>query len=190
VACGDFTTYGSTDFVNRFLGAFESRVLAVPGNCDPPETVGVLEDAHASLHGRQVTFKGTGFFGFGGGLPSPAHMPFEVDEETMVASLATIGAGGGVMVTHTPPYGMNDRSRSGRSHGSKGILRIAKELRPRLVLSGHMHEARGECEEDGIVFVNPGPAREGFYAVAELGQQVKIDLLRAETMKERRLKTF
>jgi Icc-related predicted phosphoesterase len=150
----------------------------------------VLEDADASLHGRRVTFNGSEFFGFGGGLLSPAHMPFEIEEEEMVTSLAAIGVEGGVMVTHTPPYGMNDRSKSGRSRGSKGILRVAKELKPRLVLSGHMHEARGECKEDGIVFVNPGPAREGFYAVAELGQQVSVDLFQVETLRERRLKTF
>ena len=36
------------------------------------------------------------------------------------------------------------------------------------MLSGHMHEARGMVEQDGTVFVNPGPAKDGFGALVEL----------------------
>lgn len=177
VVCGDVTTYGSVAYMQKLLDNFESDLMAVPGNCDTEEMLSMLEEAGASVHGKRVRKHGLDVFGFGGGLPSPSHMPFEVDEEDMVAGLRGVAVRGGVMVTHTPPVGMNDTDRSGRHIGSKGILSVVEEFRPMLVLSGHVHEARGELVKDGTVFVNPGPARGGRYARVELGQQVKVELL-------------
>ena len=80
VVCGDFTTYGSLDYVRKALSAFDVKVLAVPGNCDTRPTVGVLEEAGASIHGSRQQLNGVSFFGFGGAVPSPHNMPFEVEE--------------------------------------------------------------------------------------------------------------
>jgi hypothetical protein len=168
--CGDVTTYGSREYMEKLLSAFESDLLAVPGNCDTDEMLRMLEEAGASVHSRRVERRGLPFFGFGGGLPSSSNMPFEVEEEDMVSGLRSVAVRGGVMLTHTPPMGLNDADRSGRHIGSEGIRAVVAEFRPRAVLSGHVHEARGQCTEDGTLFVNPGPARGGHYAVVELGQ--------------------
>lgn len=176
VACGDLTTYGSADYVSRFLSNFDSDILAIPGNCDTDEMLSMLEEAGVSLHARRIRKAGLEFFGFGGGLPSPSHMPFEVEEGEMVSRLRSAGERGDVMVTHVPPRGMNDSDRSGRHLGSAGVMGVVEELRPRLVLSGHVHEARGCASMDGTVFVNPGPARGGFYAKVEVGQTVVAEL--------------
>ncbi|OGS52509.1 MAG: hypothetical protein A3K75_01110 [Euryarchaeota archaeon RBG_13_61_15] len=177
VVCGDFTTYGSPAFVRKFLKAVPMRVLAVPGNCDTQETLEMLEAAGASVHDRRVELDGLGFFGFGGGLPSPANMPFEVEEEIMERSLRSNAARGAVMVTHVPAFGMNDKGKHGKSLGSKALLKVASDFKPRLALSGHVHESRGVVSHNGTVFVNPGPAREGFYATAEVGQKVHVELV-------------
>jgi Icc-related predicted phosphoesterase len=176
VASGDLTTYGSADYLRRFLANFSADILAVPGNCDTDEMLLMLEDAGVSVHGRRVKKAGLDIFGFGGGLPSSASMPFEVDEEDIVTSLRSVASRGGVMVTHTPPKGMNDSDRSGRHLGSEGIMQVVTEFRPRLVLSGHVHEARGSCVKGGTMFVNPGPARGGYYAKVELGEEVDVQL--------------
>lgn len=176
IVSGDLTTYGSADFLRRFLANFSSDVLAVPGNCDTAEMLLMLEDAGVSVHGRRVRKAGLHIFGFGGGLPSSAQMPFEVDEDEMVARLRSVASRGGVMVTHTPPMGMNDLDRSGRHIGSEGVLRVADEFEPRLVLSGHVHEARGSCVKGRTTFVNPGPARGGHYATVELGKDIDVQL--------------
>lgn len=42
--------------------------------------------------------------------------------------------------------------------GSSDLLQMVKKNRPRLVISGHVHESPGVMRSDGIVFVNPGPA--------------------------------
>lgn len=175
VICGDFTTYGSVDYVKKFLKEMKGMmVLAVPGNCDIPETVQVLEKAHASVHDKMVDFAGWKFFGFGGATPTKMGMPFEVPEGEIVKSLRTNASRGGVMVTHMPAYGMNDRGRSGKHTGSHGILDIAKEFKPRLALSGHMHESRGMEISEGVVYVNPGSARNGFYASVWLGKEIRV----------------
>jgi len=175
VFCGDFTTYGSVDFVSRFLKATKDlKVLAVPGNCDVPETVHVLEKAHSSVHGRKAEFGNWQFFGFGGGVPTSMNMPFETPEAKIVDSLRANATKGGVMVTHVPAYGMNDKGRSGKHAGSHGILRIAKEFKPRLAVSGHMHESRGMEISDGVVYVNPGSIRNGFFASIWLGSRIKV----------------
>lgn len=178
VMCGDFTTYGSLDYVNDFLRRFKIRVLAVPGNCDIPDTVAVLENAKASVHNMRVLLGEWWIFGFGGGLPSSSQMPFEVDEDIIERSLRSIAAPDGIMVTHTPAYGMNDKGRSGHRLGSKSVMRIVTEFRPRLVLSGHVHESPGKEERDGIVFVNPGPARSGHYAIVRAGEAIHVKLHR------------
>jgi len=177
VVCGDFTTYGSTKFVRQFLEVIETRVLAVPGNCDTPEIEETLRDADASLHMRRIEVGGRRFFGFGGAPVTSQQMPFEIEEDTIEDSLRSVAARGGVMVTHAPAYGTNDRGFSGHHAGSKGILRVANEFEPMLALSGHIHEDRGVTERGATVFVNPGPANRGFYAAVELGKRARAQLM-------------
>ncbi|MGQ9588084.1 MAG: metallophosphoesterase family protein [Thermoplasmata archaeon] len=178
IMCGDFTTYGSLDTVSDFLRRFKMRVLAVPGNCDMPDTVAVLERANASVHNMRVLLGEWWVFGFGGGLPSSSQMPFEVDEDIIERSLRSIAAPDGIMVTHTPAYGANDKGRSGHRLGSRAIMRIVNEFRPKLVLSGHVHESPGKEERDGTVFVNPGPAKNGHFAIVRVGAAIDVRLCR------------
>jgi len=177
VVCGDFTTYGSLDYVSRFLKKIKDMlVFAVPGNCDMPEIVDLLEKKHVSLHNRRVEFAGWQFYGFGGSVPTSAHMPFEVDEKVIESSLRSIATKRGVMVTHQPVYGANDLGRSGNHAGSKSILKILQEFSPRLALAGHLHESRGSVTVGDTVCVNPGSARNGCYASIWLGEGVKVKL--------------
>lgn len=170
VVCGDFTTFGTTEFTKRFLSRFKLRVLAVPGNCDIPETVAALEERDASVHNLRVDIDGIKFYGFGGGMPTSSGMPFEMDEGIIERSLRSVAVPEGVMVTHTPPLGFNDLTKDGRRLGSEGILRVAQEFKPVLACSGHVHEARGRVLSKDTVFLNPGPARKGYYATVTLGE--------------------
>jgi hypothetical protein len=172
--CGDFTTSGSPEFARKLIKRIKVKVLAVPGNCDTPELVTVLKKAHASLHNESAVFGGWEFFGCGGGVPTSSGMPFEIEEKEIESTLRSVAKKGGVMVTHTPAYGMNDRGRSGNHGGSKAVLRIAQEFGPVLALAGHMHESRGKQVLGGTVFVNPGSLRSGLYASIWLGDEIKV----------------
>ena len=176
VVCGDFTTFGALDYTKEFLKRIKTRVLAVPGNCDVPDTVPLLEENNASVHNLQVEFGGRKFFGFGGAVPSTMGMPFEIEESIIERSLRAVAVEGGIMVTHTPAYGMNDLGKSRKHAGLKAILRVAEEFKPVLALSGHFHESKGKVLTMDTAFVNPGSAKNGHYASVVVGDAVEVEL--------------
>lgn len=49
-----------------------------------------------------------------------------------------------VLICHNPPYGVVDKAFSGKHVGSKILLKAIKKYQPKLVLCGHIHEAKGE----------------------------------------------
>jgi hypothetical protein len=173
IVCGDFTTFGTTEFTEKLLKRFKLRIFGVPGNCDVPETVSVLEAANASIHNVREEFMGRQFFGSGGALPGGG-TPFEIEDDILERSLRSVAVRDGIMITHCPAYGMNDLTKSGRHLGSKGILRVANEFKPILAASGHVHEARGKTVSKDTVFVNPGTARHGSYASVRVGESVDV----------------
>ena len=59
-----------------------------------------------------------------------------------------------LLITHGPPAGIGDRTHDGRRVGCEDLLRRVREVRPRLHVFGHIHEAAGRYDEDGTTFVN------------------------------------
>ncbi len=49
-----------------------------------------------------------------------------------------------ILISHNPPYGYLDKIHSGKHIGSKILLNAIKKYQPKLVLCGHIHEAKGE----------------------------------------------
>lgn len=50
-----------------------------------------------------------------------------------------------IVVSHSPPCGILDKTYSGHSIGSEQLLKYVKEKQPSLVICGHVHENSG-CE--------------------------------------------
>lgn len=59
-----------------------------------------------------------------------------------------------VLVTHTPPRGVLDRTSRGQDVGCDDLLEAVARARPRLHVFGHIHEDAGRVERDGTIFVN------------------------------------
>ena len=59
-----------------------------------------------------------------------------------------------ILVTHGPAFGKLDVTVSGDAVGCKDLLDTIVKIRPKLHLSGHIHEAYGQIEKDGIIYVN------------------------------------
>ena len=64
-----------------------------------------------------------------------------------------------VLVSHQPPYGYGDRYRdvgSGKVEhlGSHELLAAIKRVKPKLVICGHIHDAHGRFDCDGIPVYN------------------------------------
>jgi len=82
-----------------------------------------------------------------------------------------------VLVTHHPPKGVLDRTFMGVRVGLKSIRELSLMVKPRVHLFGHVHESPGHQAYEGIVAVNPGPLRDGRYALIELTEtDVKVSL--------------
>ena len=170
VICGDITTFGPASFAESLLSGLKVKCAAVPGNCDPAEVLGIIEKHCISLHGRRVEIDGIQFVGLGGAPTCSHSTPLELDESDIDSLLSKIIVENCVIVSHAPPVGTNDMTRSGKSLGSYSLAKYVEQYKPRLLLSGHVHEARSVVEKNGTVFANPGPLKEGFAVVAELSE--------------------
>lgn len=51
-----------------------------------------------------------------------------------------------ILLSHAPPYGYLDKIHSGIHIGSKILLEAIKKNHPKLVLCGHVHEAKGTAK--------------------------------------------
>jgi len=171
---GDITEFGPDELASEIVGSVDLDVYAIPGNCDPLTIPLAVAKCGNDMHGRSVVIGGIHIAGLGGSNPTIFNTPFELSEDEIFAKLDKISKEGMVLMVHAPPYGINDMIPSGLHVGSTAILKIVKKYKPLLVLSGHIHEAMGVVVKDGTTFVNPGPAKEGRYAIVSV-ENGKVD---------------
>ncbi len=169
VVCGDITNFGDKEYAVKILEKIDIEpILGVAGNCDPvgvDEAYDVVDGVNLDLD--TFDFKGITFCGLSGSKYS--------DER--LSQFRTVAEDADVFVFHSPPYGYLDEASRGKHIGERGLLEIIAETNPMLVLSGHVHESRGVIEEEGTVYVNPGPAYEDNLAIVEIGDKVRAKLI-------------
>lgn len=177
VICGDITHFGPAAWAKNFLDEIPIRTLAIPGNCDSVDTMNAIVESKAvALHAKKVEIAGYKFIGFGGSDPTPFNTLLEFSEEEIFESLNRIMEEKAILVVHAPPYGHVDYHPIKGHLGSKSIAKIVHKYKPLLVLSGHIHEARG-VEYGSTIFVNPGPAMYNYAAVVTLGDEINVQML-------------
>jgi Icc-related predicted phosphoesterase len=168
--CGDITHFGPLAWAKVFLEDVPGDVLAIPGNCDPPEMVTLLDDLGISLHAKEVTEGGHTFIGLGGSSPTPFDTPFELSEDEIGEELNPLMKRGVILVTHDAPRGHLDVTGTGDSVGSTAIDRIVQRHSPAFSVFGHIHESPG-IQRGRTTFINPGPAMSGKYAIIDTDTQ-------------------
>ena len=67
-----------------------------------------------------------------------------------------------IVVVHGPPFGYGDRTVDGRHVGCPLLLERLNQVRPRLVVTGHVHGARGVYGTPWGVVVNACVMTEGY----------------------------
>ncbi|MBR4503375.1 MAG: metallophosphoesterase family protein [Candidatus Methanomethylophilaceae archaeon] len=176
---GDITNFGTKKLAKEIISKIDSKVYAIPGNCDPLDLPEGIKDVAVDMHGNAAEVGGYRIVGLGGSNITIFHTAFELEEDELYNGLKKNTSEGMILMTHAPSYGILDQIPSGISVGSRAIKRIVDEYHPILALSGHIHEASGIVEQDGTVFVNPGPAKEKKFAVIDIdGGKVRAEILK------------
>jgi Icc-related predicted phosphoesterase len=74
--------------------------------------------------------------------------PEENGEKYLAKIYDKIPVGTDIIISHGPPYGFGDLTDRGESVGSQALLDKIKEIKPKYVITGHIHSARGIYEID------------------------------------------
>lgn len=178
IAAGDFTYKATLEAAVEALTALAEigPVYFVPGNTDPPELARFRTDGVYPLHGSTAPLGPFTVGGVGGSLPTPFKDLFRISEEEIEALLKSLIPPPHILVTHNPPKGHLDRVGGVKPVGSVAVRRYIEERQPLLSVHGHIHEDRGISLLGETVLVNPGPLKDGYYAVAEIDRVVKVEL--------------
>ena len=185
VICGDITHFGSLNEVEKMLSFFRDfQTFFVPGNCDPPALLTMrIVDKALNIHDKLHVLDSMAFLGIGGSTKTPFTTQIEFEEEEicqMVRGALNDFRGRLAVVSHSPPANtLTDLTSLGLHAGSRALRAFIEEYKPLTVLHGHIHEARGLDHLGETLIVNPGPARQNFYAILELNGSSEAFLTRA-----------
>jgi Icc-related predicted phosphoesterase len=105
------------------------------------------------LQDSAVTFRGLKIYG-SPWQPRFFDWAFNLDEPDLARQWARIPADADLLVLHGPPYGIGDFTRRGVHVGSPSLRQRIFEIKPRLVVFGHIHEGRGQWQIDGVTLAN------------------------------------
>ncbi len=147
IVCGDITHFGTAEEAQATLERLPGTILAIPGNCDPPSVQRGIKHSRASdLTGSQCTVEGLVIAGPGA----------EVDTCD-------------IFVVHEPPRGFLDMTNIGRHIGRTDVAYMVEQLKPRVVLCGHVHESPGIAPmNDHTTVVNCSIGGMGRGAIVEI----------------------
>lgn len=175
---GDITHFGRTSETEEIISEiqkYNKSIYAVSGNCDYPEVKQFLEEHSISLDKNKIAVGDFSIMGMGGSLPCPGTTPNEFSEEVFELELLNLYKSFNgmpnnlILMVHQPPKKTkNDRIKFGLHVGSSAVKKFIEDKQPLLVLSGHIHEGRGVDEIGKTRIVNPGPFKEGNYAIIEI----------------------
>jgi len=186
---GDLTGESGISSTKALLDGLPVPTFVVPGNMDGGAagaafTVGKAQNIDLG----KAVLEGFTFVGLGGiAVPSAERRNLAGELDSIEEKLAGLMAPKAVFLTHAPPFGHHDSvpvpssftAKEGEEEhiGSHFVRRIVERFRPVIVISGHVHESRGVEREGKILYVNPGPARDGFGALIELNARPSARLL-------------
>lgn len=180
---GDITDFGPDEYALELLKMFKHPVFTIPGNCDNPSILKVLDENSINLHNSVHTMEGFAFMGLGGSNPTPFNTPFELSEKKIGEYIGTLlskingWSGRTILLSHAPPRNTTDKVPRGNV-GSEALARFLG--RYDLIVCGHIHEARGCVRVNGTHVVNPGVASRGESALITIKDDINTEFIDAK----------
>jgi len=165
IHAGDISSRGSKDEVINFLNWFEKQdaehKIFIAGNHDfffenatEEEINAIIPTNITYLNDSGITIEDINIWG------SPVQPWFhnwafnrERGEE-IIKHWKLIPKNTDILITHGPAYGILDRTIGNELVGCEDLLERVKEIKPKLFVFGHIHEAYGMKHAHGIDFVN------------------------------------
>lgn len=158
VCCGDISTFGNGLQYNlKKLNSIGKKVYVVPGNHEEGEGFAEIVGQYSNLINLDRNSKVVGdyvFLGYGGG-------GFALQDATFrKIAREWYGKYNGrkiILITHQPPYGTKLDWLGSRHVGNKDFTNFMSRVKPKLALSGHLHETVGIVDAVGETKIaNPG----------------------------------
>ena len=166
---GDITTEARMPFLAQFLDSVRKipiKIFMVQGNHDPRQVT--VPSGVTLLHGGKSTLGEFVVGGLGGSNFTTGRAPFEYSDKEARSLLEALGSVD-ILISHCPPYGTRcDLGPAGKSYGSVPVREYVELSKPRLVLCGHVHVAKGVDKIGVTTIVNPGPLMDGNYALVNV----------------------
>lgn len=168
IICGDITQFGPGEVAKNFLDQIPVETLAITGNIDTHDVSKAIDESNATkIELKRIVKKGIPFVGISG-----------VDaKEIKVLNDKKLLDEKSVLVTHVPPFGTQDKVFIGMHGGSKEIRELIDKYKPRLVLSGHIHENPGFTKAGNTIVVNCSMGKSGEGAIININNDITVKML-------------
>jgi len=163
IGAGDFAiVHRGLEETISILKEIEKPSLVVPGNGETTEElIEACRDWNNCqvLHGKGTKLSGIDFYGIGGGIPVTPFGSWSYDfTEKEAEELLKNCPENGVLISHSPPYQVLDKSSSGQHLGSTAVRNVIDHKTPKLLVCGHIHESGGRQHwVNNTLVVNAGP---------------------------------
>lgn len=163
LVAGDITRFGRLSDIDDFDALLATlphpHKVFVAGNHDFPfehdPDGAAARLAHATvLHDRALEIDGLRLWG-SPWQPAFGNMAFGLPRgDALRAVWDRIPDHTDILVTHTPPHGIGDRTDSGLHVGCEALRDALRRVAPRLHVFGHVHEAAGTTPDGATTCVN------------------------------------
>ena len=123
--------------------------LSLPKDFNPKKLITnaiYLEDSGVIIEGR--SFYGTPW------TSERSTTGFKLDKEGLKEKWKLIPKGIDVLLTHTPPFGILDRCKSGTEAGCEELLMELQRIQPKYHVFGHIHDGYGTEKRGDTMFLN------------------------------------
>jgi Icc-related predicted phosphoesterase len=166
IICGDITQFGPGEVAKNFLDQIPVETFAITGNIDTKDVgKGIDESKATNIEMKRVEKKGIPFVGINGSI------------DKLLSTDKKILNDKTIIVSHEPPYGLQDKVFLGMHAGNKELRKIVDRYKPRLVLCGHIHEDPGYTKIGKTIVVNCSMGKRGEGAIIELNKNINVEML-------------
>lgn len=163
IHAGDITDHGTKEEVISFLNWFEKQAheykIFIGGNHDvfledyPVELLELLPSNITYLNNRSFEIEGIKLWA-SPVSPDFEFMAFGKHRSEMAAHWQYMPEDIDVLITHTPPFGILDKSGEHYSLGCRDLLRKLGRVKMKYHIFGHIHASYGQIKVGDTTFIN------------------------------------